>query len=125
MLREMKPWFPLQYYYSILNYTQAFHHEGEAPPYGFMSYTALDPQTGLLIPIDYGSGIQWASGLRNAFPAGTLQLGLYLVGHLDAVLKGTLDGALDEFIEYIHDEWSERAVFLRIGMHMHPRPRPV
>ena len=46
-----------------------------------MAYTALaSAQTGALKglrdPIDYGTGIEWASGLMNRYPNASLQLGL-------------------------------------------------
>ena len=44
-----------QDYYSITNYTQVFHQKGGTPACAFMSYTALDPPTGLRVAINYGS----------------------------------------------------------------------
>ncbi|RYY86788.1 hypothetical protein EON63_05215 [archaeon] len=50
--------------------------------FGTMSYTALQNLTGLTDPIDYGSGVQWASGLMARYPQSAIQLGLWLVGKL-------------------------------------------
>eukprot|EP01031_Cornospumella_fuschlensis_P029033 gene29033-35044_t len=96
-----------QDYGSIVNYTTAV----QMPDlYGTMAYTSLSNLTGLGSPIDYGSGVQWASGLMQKFPTSALQLGLWLV----EVIRGNLDGNIDALASYINAS-SPHAVYLRIG----------
>jgi hypothetical protein len=98
---------------SIRNYSQAF----KTTPFGTMVYTTLHNQrgnlTGLLHPIDYGSGVEWADGLRSVFPSSALQIGLYLVDQCTYVVNGALDRQVQELAAILRD-WSVD-VYLRIG----------
>ena len=105
-----------QDYYSIGNYTKAY----DSQPYGVMAYTALaSAETGALKglrdPIDYGTGIEWASGLMNRYPNASLQLGLWLVDGLDRVVEGSLDHQISDLINYLTIDLANREVYLRIG----------
>ena len=105
-----------QDYHTIVNYTKAFNNKS---PWAVMSYTALQSGTGSLKglnePIDYGSGVEWASGLLNHFPNTGLQLGLYLVNELDSVINGALDYEIRKLIDYLAGELSTHQIYLRIG----------
>ena len=105
-----------QDYWSIKNYTSAFH-EDNPRPFGLASYTALEGiqghLTGLWSPINYGSGVEWAGGLKDAYPGSSLQLGLYLVDAEERVANGELDAEIDFLAEFLRE--FENPVYLRIG----------
>ena len=107
-----------QDYQSILNYTSHFRSEHKNP-FGLMGYTTLSGNdgelTGLIDPIDYGSGIEWVDGLRREFPRSSMNLGLYLVDQLDSVIEGRLDSSLDRFVEYIKQNSSCTDFYVRVG----------
>lgn len=73
-----------------------------------MSYTsikggAVGALGGLLSPVDYGTGIEWASGLISAYPGSALQLGLWMVGSENDVANGNVDENIDRLIEFVQD----------------------
>lgn len=82
-----------------------------------MSYTSLVnlsiALTTLEIPSNYGSGIQWSSGLLELYPNASLQLGLWLVGLTDSVNNNLLDKDIIALGNYLSN--LNRSVFLRIG----------
>ena len=105
-----------QDYWSIRNYT-AYYHSDNPYPFGLASYTALDGinghLTGLWSPINYGSGVEWAGGLHDAYPESALQLGLYLVDAEERVASGELDAEIDFLAEFLRE--FQNSVYLRIG----------
>ena len=102
-----------QDYYSIRNYTYALG----ADPFGVMAYTALESSTGSLtglkMPIDYGSGIEWIEGLVDLYAGISLQVGLYLVNVCPKVLSGELDGNIESLSRYLRS--INNPVYLRVG----------
>ena len=88
-----------------------FHH-----PAATMAYTDIQTLRGLDEPVDYGSGVEYASGLAEAFPASGLQLGLWLNG-TDGC-RQVVDGALREnakrLFRYLMHLPVEK-IFLRVG----------
>lgn len=103
-----------QDFFSIQNYTSTFE---ACVPFGLMAYTALESSTGSLTglkyPINYGSGIEWISGLVEKYPISAIQLGLYLVDSWDRVISGLLDAKIDELVLYLNS--LHVPVYLRIG----------
>lgn len=95
-----------QDYWSITNYSTTF-----GVPWGVMAYTSLRNMSGVAQPTNYGSGIEWTEGLLEKFPSATLQIGLYLVGDLEA----TANGLLDDHIDVLRALGLRRRVLLRIG----------
>ena len=103
---------------------------------GVMAYTDLAALAGLRRAARYGSGVQWAEGLARAHDGLAIQLGLWMVGALNASARGALDANLDALGAWIgagarseeeggeeeEEEQEEReaddhvrVVFLRIG----------
>lgn len=95
-----------QDYWSISNYSATF-----GVPWGVMAYTSLRNLSGVAQPTNYGSGIEWIDGLLDKFPYATIQIGLYLVGDLEA----TANGLLDDHIDILRALGRRRRVLLRIG----------
>jgi hypothetical protein len=67
-----------QDYDSIINYTNEI-----SQPFGYMTYTAItfnmsSNLAGVLEPLEYGSGIEWAKGLLEFNPNAALQIGTTL-----------------------------------------------
>jgi hypothetical protein len=98
-------------------------------PHVVMSYASLvnlsQTLTALSVPVDYGSGIQWSSGLLSLLPNASLQLGLWLVELVDSVNEGSMDKDITALADYLSA--LQRPVFLRIGYefdslsnHYHP-----
>lgn len=101
---------------SISNYTQAFPRH---PPFGLMAYTALTSNhsnniAGLLQPIEYGSGIEWAKGLLDKYKNASLQLGLYMVNSCGYIATGLLDEDIDALATFLKS-YHDRSIYLRIG----------
>jgi len=82
-------------------------------PYGFTIYTPLSSLDGLDNDIDFGAGETSAGHILKKYPNAALQIGLYLVGDLQAVVDGDLDGNIIKFAEWIKK--AKIPVFLRIG----------
>lgn len=82
-------------------------------PAGFMSYTSLENLEGLSEPRDHGGGLQHAQPLLNKYPGMAWQLGLYMVGQLEATAEGRNDAEIDRLGAYL--KAANRPVFLRIG----------
>jgi endo-1,3-beta-xylanase len=104
-----------QDYYSIRNYTHTVNENSN--PFGLMSYTSVSriggETDGLKNPVNYGSGIEWASGLVEKYPSSAVQLGLWIVDDCENIRKGKYDESLDNLIAYMSD--SETNYYLRIG----------
>jgi hypothetical protein len=82
---------------------------------GFMTYTRLGPILG-----DAGQGpyelepaIESIQQRAQRLPNSVLQLGLYVVGHLDNIRSGALDANIDRLIGVL--KALERPVYLRFG----------
>ncbi len=82
-------------------------------PAGFMAYTSIQGLEGLHGPIDYGAGVQHLQYYIEHYKALLAQIGLYMVGGLDAIASGRYDDNIDTLGRWIKD--AERPVFLRIG----------
>lgn len=82
-----------------------------------MVYTDIQTLRGVDAPIDYGSGVQYAQGLAEAFPDAGLQIGLWLNGTTGCrdIVETTV---LDENIRKLYASiarWKLPKVFLRVG----------
>jgi hypothetical protein len=91
-------------------------------PAALMTYTDIQQLKGLATPVDYGSGMEYAKGLAEAFPGSGLQIGLWLNGTAGCsdILNGTLDQRIIQLYDVIgHQLHSTTAdtpkVFLRVG----------
>ena len=96
---------------------EKYHQALKVLPHGVMSYASLsnlaNTSTALYTPIDYGSGIQWATGLTDEFPDAILQLGLWIVGMCKDIADGTMDAHIDALATYLNQLNND--VLLRIG----------
>jgi hypothetical protein len=81
-----------------------------------MVYSDIQTLRGLDLPVDYGSGIEYADGLLDSFVGGGLQIGLWLNGTqgCNDILNGNLDANLHQLFEYLQHVPAEK-VFLRVG----------
>jgi hypothetical protein len=88
-------------------------------PPATMMYTDLQTLRGLADPADYGSGIEYAVGLAEAFPTSGMQVGLWLNGTTGCrdVVDGTLDGQISKLFDFVVTGLppSVPKVFLRVG----------
>ncbi|CAJ1961557.1 unnamed protein product [Cylindrotheca closterium] len=85
-------------------------------PAATMFYTDIQELRGLAEPVDYGSGIEYADALQEAFPKSGIQIGLWLNG--TAGCEDIVDGALDLQIKEMYKELQKLhvpKVFLRVG----------
>ena len=83
-------------------------------PDGFMVYTSIQEMQGLIEESDYGAGPQNFQELVGRYPkVSFLQVGLYMVGALEDVVQGKLDGNIDRLSDWIKK--SDKKIFLRIG----------
>jgi hypothetical protein len=87
-----------------------------------MVYTDIQTLRGLDAPTDYGSGIEYASGLlqQAAQPPATytgLQIGLWLNGTDGCrdIVDGRLDHKIQALVRYIGNHCAAETVFLRVG----------
>ena len=81
-----------------------------------MFYTDIQELRGLSTPVDYGSGIEYAGALAEAFPQSGIQIGLWLNGTSGCqdIVNGVLDAQIQELylqLEKLHAP----KVFLRVG----------
>lgn len=90
---------------------------GVGVPAGFMLYTGLERLQGLTKPYrGHGcgeAGVQDLQGLLAEFPGSAAQIGLNLVGQLEAVNNGSLDDNIRSLAEILRA--TNRPIFLRIG----------
>ena len=101
-----------QYNYTLHHYPQAIRKTTTPQrPSIAMVYTDLQSLRGLDQPVDYGSGVEYADGLRPM----ALQIGLWLNGTEGCrdVLQGRLEESLQRLRTYLCDypHW----IWLRIG----------
>ena len=85
-------------------------------PAGTMFYTDIQTLRGLETPIDYGSGIEYAGGLAEAFPKAGIQIGLWLNGTEGC--RDLVEGKLDVNMHQLFDSLQNMKVpkiFLRVG----------
>jgi len=88
-------------------------------PAAAMVYTDLETLRGLVKPVDYGSGIEYADGILNSlFPSSDvgLQIGLWLNGTYgcEAIINNRMNNELEELRNYLQFT-NATAVFLRVG----------
>jgi hypothetical protein len=104
-----------QDYGSIKNYTSKV--EENSKPFGLMTYTALTNENGdlpgLVSPIDYGSGTEWAVGLSDRYPGSSIQLGLWIVNVVSEISSGKYDSQIDSLISTVSE--SDSDYYIRIG----------
>lgn len=82
-----------------------------------MVYTDIQQLRGLLHPVDYGSGIEYADGLLKTSPFVGLQIGLWLNGTAGCtdLLSGKLNGQVKRLFRYLIVECQATKIFLRVG----------
>mmetsp|Transcript_16234 Transcript_16234/g.21243 ORF Transcript_16234/g.21243 Transcript_16234/m.21243 type:complete len:508 (-) Transcript_16234:169-1692(-) len=89
-------------------------------PAAYMVYTDIQELRGLDRPVDYGSGIEYADGLKNVNAkerfVGGLQMGLWLSGSKGCrdIVEGKLDANLERLYQYLENAPFEQ-VFVRLG----------
>jgi hypothetical protein len=85
-------------------------------PAATMFYTDIQTLRGLDVPIDYGSGVEYAQGLAEAFPHSGIQIGLWLNGTAGCqdIVDGALDEKIHELYSYLHHVDVPK-IFLRLG----------
>lgn len=102
---------------SIQNYTHDLS-SSHPLPFGLMAYTTIKNEhgelTGLIFPIDYGSGVEWSSSLILNYPGSSMQIGLWLVDQCDLINSGAYDYLLDQLVSYIKKN-SDVAFYIRVG----------
>lgn len=81
-----------------------------------MFYTDIQELKGLDTPVDYGSGIEYAGALAEAFPKSGIQIGLWLNGTQGCrdINRGKLNSQLHHLFASL-DELDVPKVFLRVG----------
>lgn len=86
-------------------------------PAATMFYTDIQTLKGLATPTDYGSGIEYADGLAQAYPDAGLQIGLWLNGTQGCrdIVRGNLEPELHRFFDYLLRHLDVPKVFLRVG----------
>lgn len=94
---------------SIDNYV----HDIGIVPGGTMLYTSVQDAESLEAPADNGGGIHDGRYLLNTYPNSVVQVGLWMVGALDGIVKGQYDQNIDKIGHWIKS--AHRPVFLRIG----------
>ena len=82
-------------------------------PAGFMLYTSLQRLEGLETPADSGSGIQDATFLISTYSDTVLQVGVWMVGALEATARGGQDEQITRLASWV--KATGRPVFLRLG----------
>jgi hypothetical protein len=82
-------------------------------PGGFMAYTSIQEMDGIYSPVDYGAGTQHFQYLTDRYPNAVIQIGLYMVGALEGIIKGLYDKNIDKLGKWIKK--AKRPIYLRIG----------
>jgi len=85
-------------------------------PAATMFYTDIQNLKGMDTPIDYGSGIEYAKGLAEAYPKSGIQIGLWLNGTQGCrdIVNGNLTTNIYHMFHSIL-QWKVPKVFLRVG----------
>lgn len=92
---------------------KAYVNATQTIPAGWMTYTSLQALHGLSDPIDYGAGVQHASGLLKAYPNTALQIGLWMVDALEGIILGRYDANIARLARWLKD--AACPVYLRVG----------
>jgi hypothetical protein len=102
------------YYFSTISSTRSLQ---SFAPAATMFYTDIQTLRGLDTPVDYGSGIEYADGLAQAFPEAGLQIGLWLNGTQGCrdIVQGNLDAQLHELFHFLLEKVDVPKIFLRVG----------
>ncbi|MCL2334453.1 MAG: NAD(P)H-dependent oxidoreductase [Endomicrobia bacterium] len=93
--------------------SDAYVKAAKSVPAGFMIYTSLAQLDGLDENADFGTGETSGKHILSNYPGAALQIGLYLVNSLDAVIDGSLDANIEKLGKWI--KAAKVPVFLRIG----------
>lgn len=92
---------------------------GSTKPTVVMSYTDIQTLRGLSTLVDYGSGVEYATGSVLLLPGRfrALQLGLWLNGTIGtrAIVSGALDSNIKILFEYLVMETPATVTYLRVG----------
>lgn len=85
-------------------------------PAATMFYTDIQTLRGLDSPVDYGTGVEFANGLAQAFPDSGIQIGFWLNGTEGCrdLILGHLDDELHTLFSFL-DRVQVPKVFLRVG----------
>eukprot|EP01038_Epipyxis_sp_PR26KG_P013070 gene13070-17519_t len=106
-----------QDYENIMNYTTLINPKNsfakEEYSFGFMAYTSLRNLSGLLVPTNYGSGIEWVKGLQ--FDGVAIQLGLYIVDDCFDIGQGLLDNQINILKNHINSYRNKNVFYIRVG----------
>mmetsp|Transcript_31213 Transcript_31213/g.52193 ORF Transcript_31213/g.52193 Transcript_31213/m.52193 type:complete len:421 (-) Transcript_31213:166-1428(-) len=101
---------------SIKDYTDVV--QDNEKPFGLMAYTALHNEhgdlPGIVKSIDYGSGIEWVTGLTERYPGSSIQLGIWMVDQCDDISDGKYDKQIDQLATYVNAS-STSDFYIRIG----------
>lgn len=108
-------------------YNASLHRNSTTPktaflPAAVMGYTDIQTLRGLDMPVDYGSGIEYADGLLDSIVASGdninvgLQIGLWLNGTSGCrdLVQGKLDEQVHGLMHYL-EHCRASHVFLRVG----------
>ncbi len=82
-------------------------------PAGLMVYTSVQRAEGIYDGFDHGGGIQHLQYEVEKYPNTVMQVGLYMVDVLEAIINGGYDDNLQKIGNWI--KHTNRPVFLRIG----------
>ena len=107
--------------YVTSQYNASLHRGSVIPQSSFapaatMFYTDIQTLRGLDTPVDYGSGVEYASGLAQAYPQSGIQIGLWLNGTDGCrdIVIGHLDHEIHRLFDYLNATKFPK-VFLRVG----------
>lgn len=105
--------------YLLSQYNTSLHLGSIDPPpvpAATMFYADIQTLRGLDTPVDYGSGIEYADGLAQAFPDSGIQIGLWLNGTAGChdVVRGQLDSQIRRLFAFLKAVDVPK-VFLRVG----------
>ena len=112
-----------QYKEAIDTYIKELEHV----PAGFMVYTSVQRAEGIYEAFDHGGGAQHLQYEVKKYPNTVIQVGLFMVDVLEAIIDGTYDDNLQKIGTWIKN--TNRPVYLRIGYefdgpHNHYNPGP-
>jgi hypothetical protein len=92
------------------------NHVRDFFPSATMFYTDIQSLRGMDTPIDYGSGVEYAEALAEAYPDSGIQVGLWLNG--TAGCRDIVNGNLENNVKHMFQSiarWKVPKVFLRVG----------
>jgi len=87
--------------------------ELEHTPAGIMVYTSVQLAEGIYDAFDHGGGAQHLQYEVEKYPDTVMQVGLYMVDVLDAIIEGKYDNNIKKIGKWIKK--ANRPVYLRIG----------